>query len=348
MRILVIADPHIPIPPTGYGGIERIVASLCQGLRERGCVVDLMAGPGSQDYGGALTIHRAASRKQSSRIYRKLLFQWLSSHAARRADVVISNGRVDYLWALSKGSVPIIQVFHHPTQQSEVDCLLRMRKTAVRFVGVSHDQVSDLKPSDLIDVVYNCVDVRRVSSVGHPTSSDRYVAFLGRLTANKGVHLAIEAAKIAGVKLVIAGNVSETEPGAREYFQQSVLPHLGPSVEYIGTVNDAEKATLLSGADALLFPIQWREPFGIVMAEALACGCPIIGWRNGSVPEVIRHGETGFIVDSLEEMVSAIQAIPNIDRNACRRDAELRFHQEALVDGYLRVIHQLLGKRSST
>jgi glycosyltransferase involved in cell wall biosynthesis len=158
------------------------------------------------------------------------------------------------------------------------------------------------------------------------------------------VHLAIQAAQLAGVKLVIAGNVSETEPGAKEYFQKKVVPHLGPSVEYIGTVNDAAKTTLLSGALALLFPIQWREPFGIVMAEALACGCPIIGWRNGSVPEVIRHGETGFIVDSMDEMVSAIRSVQTIDRNACRRDAEARFHQDALVEGYLRVIGQLLGK----
>jgi glycosyltransferase involved in cell wall biosynthesis len=162
------------------------------------------------------------------------------------------------------------------------------------------------------------------------------------------VHLAIKAAQIAGMKLVIAGNVSDSEPGAREYFQEQIVPHLGPEIEYIGIVNDVEKTKLLSGARAMLFPIQWREPFGIVMAEALACGCPIIGWRNGSVPEVVRHGETGFIVDSLEEMVSAIRAVSTIDRKACRRDAETRFDQEALVDGYLRVIDKLLGKQFST
>lgn len=343
MRVLVIADPHIPIPPTGYGGIERIVASLCQGLAERGCIVDLMAGPGSQNYGGKLTIHHAPSKQQASRIHRKLLFQWLSWQAAKKADVVISNGRVDYLWAISKGSKPIIQVFHHPTEQSEVDCLLRMRKTGVRFVGVSRDQVAGLQPADRIDVVYNCVDVRRFAATER-SETPPYVAFLGRLTANKGVHLAIQAAQLAGVKLVIAGNVSDTEPGAREYFQSQVLPHLGPAIEYIGIVNDVEKMKLLCGAQALLFPIQWREPFGIVMAESLACGCPLIGWRNGSVPEVIRHGETGFIVESMDEMVAAIRTISTIDRNACRRDAESRFGQEALVNGYLRVIQQLLGK----
>jgi glycosyltransferase involved in cell wall biosynthesis len=271
----------------------------------------------------------------------------MSWRAARKVDVVISNGRIDYLWAIAKGATPIIQVFHHPTQQLEVDCLLRMRCDGVRFVGVSHDQIAELQPADRIDVVYNCVDVRRVTAT-ECSESLPYVAFLGRLTANKGVHLAIQASQIAGVKLVIAGNVSDSEPGAREYFQEQVAPHLGPEIDYIGVVNDVEKTKLLSGARAMLFPIQWREPFGIVMAEALACGCPIIGWRNGSVPEVIRHGETGFIVESLEEMVSAIRAVTAIDRKACRRDAEARFDQEALVDGYLRVIHKLLGNQCAT
>jgi glycosyltransferase involved in cell wall biosynthesis len=314
---------------------------------ERGHTVDLIAGSGSQRYGGSLTVHRAPSKQPVSRIYRKLLFQGMSWRAARKADVVISNGRIDYLWAIAKGGTPIIHVFHHPTQQSEVDCLLRMRSTGVRFIGVSHDQVAGLEPSDRIDAVYNCVDVRRMTATECPESPP-YVAFLGRLTANKGVHLAIQAAQIAGVKLVIAGNVSDSEPGAREYFQEQIVPHLGPEIEYIGVVNDVEKTKLLSGASAMLFPIQWREPFGNVMAESLACGCPVIGWRNGSVPEVIRHGATGFIVDSLEEMVTAIRAVSAIDRKACRREAESRFDKDVLVEGYLHVIHKLLGKQQVT
>jgi len=343
VNVLIIADPHIPIPPIGYGGVERIVAALCQGLADRGHIVDLIAGPGSRRYGGALMIHRAPSKLKASRIYRKLVFQWLSWRASRKVDLVISHGRIDYLRTIAMGAKPLIQVFHNPTQQSEIDALLGMRKTGIRFIGVSRDQMSGMKPPELVDAIYNSVDLVRM--VTQPIAeSPPYLAFLGRLTANKGVHLAIQAAQIAGIKLVIAGNISDSEPGAREYFDTKVRPHLGPKIEYIGVVDDVAKVKLLGGASALLFPIQWKEPFGIVMAEALACGCPVIGWRNGSVSEVIQHGKTGFIVDSVDEMVAAIKAISSIDRASCRHDAETRFTQDSLVEGYLHSISKLIGK----
>jgi glycosyltransferase involved in cell wall biosynthesis len=340
MRVLLVADPHIPIPPLHYGGSERIVHLLCDGFRQRGCVVDLIAAEGSQSYGGRLFTHRAPSLARLSRAYRKIRFQLLSLRAARVADVVVSFARLDYLWTLARTSVPLVVVFENPAHQFEIDWIAKVRTAGVRFVGVSRSQMAGLEPAPLIDVIHNAADAERLGFSPNPADPP-YFAFLGRLTANKGVHLAIEAARIAGVRLVIAGNVPEKEPGARAYFDSVIRPELGPMVEWIGPVDNVGKARLLQGATALLFPIQWAEPFGLVMAEALACGCPVIGWRNGSVREVIEHGMTGFVVESVNEMAGAIGRVDEIERIACRRAYEERFSAETMVDQYLRVIEKV-------
>jgi glycosyltransferase involved in cell wall biosynthesis len=168
-----------------------------------------------------------------------------------------------------------------------------------------------------------------------------YLVFLGRLTRNKGVHLAIAAAKATGYRLRIAGNLPLDEEGAGEYFSSHVQPNLDAQIEWIGPVDDVAKQKLLGGAKALLFPIQWREPFGIVMVEALACGCPVIAWRNGSVPEVVRNGHTGFVIESMAEMVEAISKVDSIDRSVCRQDAEQRFSEESMVTRYLEVLEAM-------
>jgi len=347
MHVVVVADPHIPIPPSGYGGAERIVAILCQGLAERGHKVDLIAGSGSSAYGGSVVIHYPPGKKKIQRAYRKILFQFLSWRACRRAQVVVSFGRVDYLWTVLRGGVPLVQVFQNPAKQSELDFVLATRKHALRFVGVSSDQMDGLGPRDLIHVVHNAASVERM--VFSPAAqSPPYFAFLGRLTANKGVHLAIQAAKLANVKLVIAGNVSRTEAGAANYFESQVKPYLGPMIEYIGEVNDEAKVKLLGGATAMLFPIQWREPCALVLPEALACGCPVIAWKNGCVAEVIKHGRTGFVVESLDEMVAAIQKIDQINRLDCRRDAELRFSASHMVDEYEKIILEIVANKAKS
>jgi glycosyltransferase involved in cell wall biosynthesis len=344
MRALVITDPQIPVPPTAYGGTERIVALLCDGLKRRGWTVDLLAGAGSRRYGGRLYTHQAPTLAKPSRVYRKIWFQALSLWAARSADVVVSFGRADYLWALLRTRVPLVLGFQNPILTREVAEPVALRGgRGVRFVGISQAQITGLPHAELTEVVYNATDTDRFPFSPVP-GDPPYVMFLGRLTANKGVHLAIEAARAAGVRLVLAGNVSN-EPGGPEYFAARVKPNLGPGVEWIGPVADDRKRDLLGGATALLFPAQWPEPFGIVMAEALACGCPVIGWRNGSVPEVVRDSETGFVVDSVAGMVDAIRRAGRIDRAACRRDAEERFSADALVGGYLRVIDQVVAGR---
>jgi glycosyltransferase involved in cell wall biosynthesis len=257
-------------------------------------------------------------------------------------DVIINHGRVDYLGSMTRTSIPLLCQFHTAIHQSDIDFVLRRRKARkkVRFVGVSQSHIEHVKPSDMIDVIYNGVDTERFVPVMQITK--KYLAFLGRLTPDKGVEQAIQVARLAGIPLKIAGNSPDNRI-AREYFEQSIKPHLGKGCEWIGPVNDRGKNELLGGAIAMLFPIQCGEPFGIVMIESLACGTPVIASRIGSTPEVIRHGKTGFLCDSVDDMVEAVKRIGEIDRRDCRSDVESRFSADIMVEQNLKVIEKILN-----
>jgi glycosyltransferase involved in cell wall biosynthesis len=341
VRILVIADPHIPVPPVTYGGTERILGFLCEGLRDRGHQVRLIAKAGSRNYGDGLWTHAAPSPNYFSRAFRKLLFQPLSLRAARDVDVVINAGRPDYLEAIFRTRLPLLNCFHNPLDQGQLDPILLRRRDHIRFVGMSRDQVRDLAPAGLIDVVYNAADTRVLQPA---KEHGDYLAFLGRITPNKGADTAIAVARKAGMKLKLAGNISNEE-GGREFFETQVRPQLGEQIEYVGSVNDEAKRTFLGEARAMLFPIRWQEPFGLVVAESLACGTPVIATRMASTPEIIDHGKTGFLCDSEDEMVAAVGRLSEINRADCRAVAESRFSPEPMVDDYLKSIERLLHEQ---
>jgi glycosyltransferase involved in cell wall biosynthesis len=338
VRILVIVDPQIPVPPVHYGGAERIVGFLCEGLRDRGHDVRLLAGPGSKNYGGGLWTHRAPSLRWASRAYRKMLFQPGSLHAARGVDIVINFGRIDYLEAILRTRRPLLCSFQNPLPQSELDWLLKRRAGRLRFTAVSRSQIKDVGPTGLIDVIYNAADTRRL----YPTEKyGDYLAFLGRITSNKGADTAIAIARKTGLKLKLAGTISN-ETGGREFFETQVRPELGEQIEYVGTVDDEAKRTFLGEARALLFPIRWQEPFSLALLECLACGTPVIATRMASTPEAVDHGKTGFLCDSEDEMAAAVGRLSEINRADCRAVAESRFSPERLVDDYLKSIERLL------
>lgn len=341
MNCLVIADPKIPVPPHHYGGAERIVAQLCAGLQQRGHRVDLLAGPGSRAFGGTLTIHRTPGASRWQRAWAKARFLLLARQAARGADVVINFGRLDYLQSLLPGSLPLVCVFQNPIPQSEMDWLRARRQHGLALVGVSAAQVATLQPPGLFSVVHNGTDVERFQFQERPATPP-YLAFLGRITHNKGADTAIRVARRTGLPLKLAGTISD-EPGGREFFAREIEPNLGGGIEYVGPVDDAQKQALLGGASAFLFPIRWPEPFGIVMAESLACGTPVIATRCASTPEVIEDGSSGFLCDSEEAMVEAVRKIPSIDRHVCRKVAEDRFSVSTMVNGYLRIMERLIG-----
>jgi glycosyltransferase involved in cell wall biosynthesis len=206
------------------------------------------------------------------------------------------------------------------------------------YVSFSHAQRGQMPELNWVANIYHGVDTARFGYSAFPKD---YFLYLGRVTEEKGVHYAIEAAKAAGVPLVIAGGSYQAEG----YWHKNIEPEInGKTVRYVGIANEAQKIELLQGARALLFPTQYDETFGLVMAEAMACGTPVIGWRNGSVPEVVQEGETGYVVDSVEGMVKAIGAIDKIGRQATRRRAETLFSLEKMSQGYLKVYARIIEK----
>lgn len=334
VNVTVIADPILTVPPTGYGGSERVIAALCLALRTMGHRITLVAAKGSQNY-GRLFVHRAPDNKSFlSRASRKLLFQPLSILATMGADVVHNFGRLDYLWTLLKTDVPLVHTFVNPIAEAELNLLLPRRASRMALVSVSDHQRRAVKHPFRWETVYNAVNVDRMFFTEKAVQPP-YLAFLGRMTYNKGLHVAIDVARRAGLPLRIVGNVSQ-EPGGPEYFETRIRPALGKDVEWVGDVlPDEAKAAFLGGASALLFPIQWDEPFAVVIGEALACGTPVIAIRRASTPEAVVDGKTGFLCDSADEMVAAVNRIPEIRREHCRAYAEAVLSSRAMATKYL-------------
>ena len=343
MRILLIVDPEHPVPPRQYGGTERVADLLAREWSRCGHRVDLLAGHGSRAYGGSLHLHKPPSKAYPSRVRRKLQFQLQSLWAARHCDVVCNFGRFDYLEALLRLGKPILHTFHHPIDQCLVnEAEARVRSGRVLFHCISAHQRSQARFRHPSIVVPNPIEAARY----RPGNGEAgHLAFLGRLSRNKGVDVAIAAAQRVGQLLLLAGPVPN-EPGARKFFEAEVQPALDAGVaRWLGPLDDAGKQELLAGATALLFPIRWDEPFGLVMTEALACGTPVIATRRASTPEVICDGITGWLCDPAEPdpgaFAAAIGRVPQLDRHQCRLDVEQRFGVEAIAAQLLTAFESL-------
>jgi len=235
--------------------------------------------------------------------------------------------------------VPKLMSYQRKVTPRSISWARRLAGDTIEFSAVSHDMIADVRHLAPWHVVYNGVSMNTYS-FRPEVQVNAPLVFLGRIEPIKGAHLAIEVARRSDTPLVIAGNI----PGEHQrYFDTQIAPYLdGTSVSYIGPVNDAEKNLLLGSAKAFLMPILWDEPFGIVMAEALACGTPVVGLRRGSVPEVVSDGVTGFVCSDVDEMVSAVGRIDRLERAACRARAEALFTEDTVVDGFLTIYRRLI------
>ncbi|HPF95475.1 MAG: glycosyltransferase family 4 protein [Candidatus Magasanikbacteria bacterium] len=255
---------------------------------------------------------------------------------AENFDIIHSHFTLLSSFYANLVDTPTVSSIHSPITD-EIKPLMKQFKNN-RYISFSHSQRQQFPELNWVANIYHGVDTDLFAY--NETPGD-YFLYIGRITEEKGIHYAIEAAKAAGVKLLIAGRSYATEG----YWHTQLEPHIdGVNVSYVGEADLERKIELYRNAKGLLFPTQYDEVFGLVMIEAMSCGTPVIGWNKGSVPEVIQDGETGYLVSSVEEMTEAIKNIDKIDRKACRRRVEELFSVDKMVRGYLRVYERIIAE----
>jgi glycosyltransferase involved in cell wall biosynthesis len=343
LRIVVLAPPWYPIPPRGYGGIEAMCHLLVEGLVRRGHSVTLI---GAGEARTSATYLRMTQEPQFARLGHALpsvLHSALAAEAieALRPDLVHDHTLSGPLLARGRRT-PTILTAHGPATE-ELGAYYRALGSTVGLVAISEAQRRAAPDLPWAATIHNGVDVDRFRV---RAEKDDFLLFLGRMSPDKAPHLAAEVARRAGRPMLIAAKCEE--PAERRYFEQVVRPVLGKDVEYVGQARGEDKIDLLSRASALLMPIQWDEPFGIVMVEALASGTPVIGLRRGSVPEIVDDGRTGFVCANLDEMVDSVGRLDEIDGGACRRAAAVRFDASVMVDGYEAVYRSAVAAAHAT
>lgn len=341
MRIAIIVNPLIPVPPEKYGGIERIVYMLIQYLMANGHQVTLFANEHSQP-GCKLTGYRESATYGVKDLVR--INALTSKITAQNFDLVHTFGRMSNMALLMLSKLPKLISYQLPPTLSQVKKAVQIaRKGSIHFTGCSDYISRQIAPFAPVTTIYNGVDTGDYTYVPI-VPDDAPLVFLGRIQKEKGTDIAIQTALLSGRKLVIAGNIPN-EKMHRDYFEEKVKPFIdGKQVTYIGPVNNAQKNDLLGKAAAFLMPVTWDEPFGIVMAEALACGTPVIGFRRGSVPEVVQHGINGFLCDTTEEMAAYAAQLTLLNRQNCRRVAEEQFSAGVIGRQYEELYQRLIAK----
>lgn len=345
MRIAQVAPMFESVPPTHYGGTERVVWCLAEELVRRGHDVTLFASGDSQTSARLYPTTPRALRKQMTRD--EMVAIAPEMHRAMLGDVYRQAGEFDIIHShVEQLTLPFIHMVQTPTlltMHSPLDPVfwipvLRLYPP-VPMVSISESQRDPLRGEDLdwVATVHNGIPLEHFSFSGKP---GEYLAYLGRIAPEKGPDRAVEIARQTGMPLKVGAKV---DPLDHDYWENEIAPLFRANgVEYLGELDECEKAELLRGAYATLFPVGWPEPFGLVMPESLACGTPVVAMRRGSVPEIVRDGVSGYVCDSLEAMVAAIPKVAELSREACRREAQ-RFSMAAMASSYERAYGALIG-----
>jgi len=335
MRVLLIMDPGIPVPPELYGGIERLVYLLAEEYQKLGHTVTLLAGPGSTCSGTTITFGVNDLDRSKATKFKEAAFVWKYLWRNRNHfDLIHNFGRLIYLLPILNSRANKIMTYERRVSPTGIKIVNALPNRNLIFTGCSNYCASTGNVAGEWKTVYNGIDFSQYS-LNDAVDKNSPLFFLGRLDKVKGVHTAINVAKATANQLIIAGNISHT-PDNYAYFKQEIEPQIdGEQIKYVGALNDNEKNTYLRQAKALLFPIEWDEPFGIVMIEAMACGTPVIGFNRGAVPEVVQNNVTGYIVNNLTEMAEKIKSLNGINRGMCRATAENSFNIAAIANKYL-------------
>lgn len=340
LSIGLIAPPWLPVPPPAYGGTELFVDVLARGLEQAGHEVVLFAtGDSTSPVRRRYWFEHALGMGEAGNLAEPL--QVVEAYRALDGvDIVHDNTVVGPLYARSLQGRRVVTTAHGnfdgPTR-----AVFDAFRQEVGVVAISHHQARSVGDWAPLAVVHHGLDL---DSYPVGTGDGGYLLFLGRMHPDKGVHLAAEAARQVGLPLVIAAKMRERIE--KEYFATKVRPLLTEGIEYVGEVGSADKLELLGGALCLLNPIQWPEPFGLVMAESLACGTPVVATPSGSAPEIVTHEKTGFLCAGRGSLLESLEKVEKIDRGECRRAAEEHFSSKEMVKGYLAAYGALLEGRA--
>jgi glycosyltransferase involved in cell wall biosynthesis len=348
-RIAQVAPPLERVPPVAYGGTERVVSTLTEELVRRGHSVTLFASGDSITSAHLVpVVEHALWRNETADA--DFLPYWaitLGKLASVLSEFDVVHNHLDFLaYPLSRLTpCPVLTTLHGRLDLPGLDAVYR-EFAEVPLVSISNAQRRPIPHANWLATVYHGIDLDQFTP---RTRKGDYLAYLGRVSPEKGLDAAIRVARRAGLPLKVGARPPlpyAGDPGARRdwaYFEHEVQPSLGAAgIEIVGELDQQGRDELLGGAAALLFPISWPEPFGLVMPEALACGTPVLALRAGSVPEVIEHGVTGFVCSTEDALVEAVRHLCEIDRRRCRLEAERRFSPAAMTDGYEQVYDRLM------
>lgn len=343
MKIAQVAPLYEAVPPKLYGGTERIVYYLTEELVKQGHEVTLFASADSITSAKHIAVVEEALRLNADSIDSLAPHIVLLQEVIERASQFdIIHFHIDYLHFpfSQKLLTPCVTTLHGKLDIPELQ-LVYNKFPNQPVVSISNAQRTPLPQAHFINTVYHGLPVQ-LHQPGK--GGGGYLAFLGRISPEKRCDRAIEIAIAAGLPLKIAAKIDKAD---KEYYQSTIKPLLNhPLIEYIGEINETQKTGFLGNALALLFPIDWPEPFGIVMIEAMACGTPVIAWNMGSVPEVIRHGQEGYIIESVQQGVAAVKKIHQLSRRQIRAAFEQRFTATRMAKDYIQVYEQLINNRN--
>ena len=338
VRIAQVAPLYESVPPKYYGGTERVVSYLTDELVRQGHEVTLFASGDSETEARLIPVSHRSLRLDKHCVdeiaHHVLLLERIKQMASEFDVIHFHLGYLHFSIVRELG-VPTVSTQHGRLDLPDLMGLYSTFRDLPN-VSISDDQRRPMPWMNWVSTVYHGLPTDVCRFYENP---GEYFAFLGRISPEKRVDRAIEGAKKLGVPLKIAAKVDDVDA---DYFETTILPLIDhPLIEYVGEIGEGEKAAFLGGAAALLFPIEWPEPFGLVMIESLACGTPVIAYRRGSVPEVITHGVDGFVVSSIDELVDAASST-TIDRRNCRRTFEERFTVERMAFNYVSVYESVI------
>lgn len=361
MKIAHIAPPWIAIPPKNYGGTEIVIANLVEEQVAQGHKVTLFA-PGDARTSATHISFLPKSLLEDgvpwSAHLKAFYHLYKSLECTSEFDIVhmhLSSSSDLYIFPLvAHLTVPYVTTLHSRfpfdrvrTWVGDADKFYMEWAPSIPMVAISESAMEEV-PYDLnfVGVVHHGIPMQRFRPL--KVKRGDFFVWLGRIMPEKGPHFAIEAAHKAGVPLILAGNIDQHLPESITYFEEMIKPHIDDDqIKYIGPVNMRQKISLLSRARGFLNPIQWEEPFGMVMIEAMALGCPVISFPRGAAPEIVAHRKTGFLVHNVDEMVKFIQRIDEIDRTATREYIEKNFSARAMADKYVKIYKKVIAKKKN-